>query len=152
MIFWWTPIKLFKDHVLNNAHKWSHLGRYDKRNTLLHWFHGDLFTFMSHKDVTLTQQWWCLQTTNLILQNNKIWSSALFCKHHQWCHASAEQYHGLSYTWIELLQSDIKNIWALSDWQSSRELCTIIAWLYRGILRHDIVWHHGVKTWRCGTS
>ncbi len=39
MIFEWTPKKLFKDYVLNNAHKWSHLGCYDKRNTyvLISW-------------------------------------------------------------------------------------------------------------------
>ncbi len=49
MIFLWTPNKLFKDYVLNNAQNWSHLGCYDKRNTLLHWFHGDFFIFLSHK-------------------------------------------------------------------------------------------------------
>ncbi len=56
MIFWWTPNKLFKDYALNNAHKWSYLGCHDKRNTLLHCFHGDFFTFLSHKNVTLPLQ------------------------------------------------------------------------------------------------
>ncbi len=42
--------------MLNNAHKWFHLGCYDKRNTLLYCFHGDFFTFLSHKNVTLAQQ------------------------------------------------------------------------------------------------
>ncbi len=56
MIFWWTPNKLFKYYVLDSAHKWSHLGCYDKKNTLLFCFHGDFFTFLSHKNVTLTQQ------------------------------------------------------------------------------------------------
>ena len=66
MIFLWAPNKPFKDYALNNAYKWSYLGCYDKRNTLLHCFHGDFFTFLSHKNVTLTLQ----------------------C-----CHASAEQCH-----------------------------------------------------------
>ncbi len=61
MIFWWTPNKLFKDYVLNNGDKWSHLGCHDKRNTLLHCFHGDFFNFLSHKNVTLTQQ--CCQAS-----------------------------------------------------------------------------------------
>ncbi len=106
MTFWWTPNKLFKNYVLNNAHKWSHLGCYDKRNTLLHSFHGNFFTFLSHKNVTLTQQ----------------------C-----CHASAEQYHcsrQMTGTWRPTESNACESTISCTEWLKKSSLPSAIAYIF----------------------
>ncbi len=64
MIFWWTPNKLFKDYVLNNAHKWSHHGCYDK-NILQH-------DFMEISSLFWATKMWLLRNSAVMLQLNNI--------------------------------------------------------------------------------
>ncbi len=80
----YTTVSLYHKAILKD--NWEDNSNYSSETSLCFeatvW--NENYAFLDEAALRLvnTPYWWCLQATNLILQNNEIWSSTLFCKHH----------------------------------------------------------------------